>query len=530
MKMKVIIVEDEPRVRQGLSETIEWERFGLELVGCASNGVEGLELFKMHGPALVIADIRMPVMDGLVMTEAILELQPDTRIIIISGHDEFEYAQRCIALGVTNYLLKPIGKKQFQAELGKVTGGWLAEREKHEHIAQLEQKLNSNLPMLRNAFLEEWLGGLSPKPEDLLRESFAFLQIPFEIEQPAALAIFELDAEGSGWRSLADRRLLEFAMHNAIVEMIGDNGIAYQRGNGQTVVLYQSVSTDPAEDLIVWVERAKAKIGAALRLKVTAGASSRALRATELHQLFQEVQQIMRLRLSLGTDLVLYEGMLRPLHDQLAVLHEAEEALLVHAVEMNDEDQITAIVEGLFAEWTRKGELSYPDELSYQFIGLFTKLAHRLGRSVHSFLDRGQLEQWRHPERFRSKEEIRTWWTALFVRLGESYAGYRSDRRTKVIQQVMDYIDDHIFENITREDAAKHVYINSSYLSRLFKEVTGEVFSETVLRKKMEKAMHLLQADRVMVYEVAEMLGYKDPSYFARVFKKYTGKSPSEFQ
>lgn len=123
-----------------------------------------------------------------------------------------------------------------------------------------------------------------------------------------------------------------------------------------------------------------------------------------------------------------------------------------------------------------------------------------------------------------------SWWRQLYIELSKSYEGFRTDRKTKIIQQVMDYVDEHIYENITREDAAQHVYINSSYLSRMFKKVTGESFSDFVIRKKMEKAIHLLQVERVMVYEVADRLGYKDPSYFARVFKKYTGKSPSDFQ
>lgn len=94
----------------------------------------------------------------------------------------------------------------------------------------------------------------------------------------------------------------------------------------------------------------------------------------------------------------------------------------------------------------------------------------------------------------------------------------------------MQYVDDYIDENITRGDAANHVYINTSYLSHLFKEVTGESCSNYVMNQKMDKAIHLLKVERVMVYEVTDRLGYKDPSYFARVFKKHVGKNPSDFQ
>jgi two-component system response regulator YesN len=125
---------------------------------------------------------------------------------------------------------------------------------------------------------------------------------------------------------------------------------------------------------------------------------------------------------------------------------------------------------------------------------------------------------------------MRLWWVARFERLSASYEGFRSDRKAKLVQSIEDYVEDNITENVTREQAARHVHINVSYLSRIFKEATGESFSDYVLRRKIEKAIRLLKEDDAMVYEVTDMLGYKDPSYFARIFKKYTGKSPSDFQ
>ncbi|ALS26569.1 two-component system response regulator [Paenibacillus sp. 32O-W] len=528
MNMKVIIVEDEPRVRKGLAETIDWPSFGMELVGTAANGLEGLELFRLHKPGLVVADIRMPVMDGLAMTEAILEIQPETKVIIISGHDEFQYAQKGISLGVTNYLLKPIGKARFQAELEKIRSELQKDLRQQAEMIDFELKMKSHLPILRNAFLEEWLTGEELKDEDVLKDSFSFLDIPFDFDREAAVAVFEVDwQEGM---SNGDGRLLAFALHNIIEELIADRGISFHRGNGQTVVIYQPLAADLAEDLSIWAERTRVKIGALLKISLTAAVSAEAVKAAELPRIFNETLGILRLKLSLGTDTILHKSLVHPVQNPLALLNPSDEALLVQLVEMSDEAEIRRMIEALFRQWKEKKMLAYPDELSFRFAGVFTALAHRLGKSVRSFLNDEQMERWRHPERFRSPDELKGWWQQRFVELSKSYEGFRTDRKTKIVQQVMDYVDEHIYENITREDAARHVYINSSYLSRMFKKVTGESFSDFVIRKKMERAIHLLQVERVMVYEVADRLGYKDPSYFARVFKKYTGKSPSDFQ
>lgn len=527
--LRAIIVEDEPKVRQGLAETIDWAAFGLELAGTAANGLEGLELFKELEPHLVIADIRMPVMDGLAMAEAILELKPETKLMIISGHDEFEYAQRCMALGVQHYLLKPIGKKPFMRELEKLQQEWMQDRQREEKIREFEQKLNTQLPALRSAFLEEWLGGFAAKTPELLQEQFAFLRLPIDAGGSASIAIFELDPEPEADEHPKDRRALEMAMHGWLEEMVEAIGLCYMRGNGQTVVICQSIAAG-ASDFMRWIERSKAKVGGALRCGVSVGIGARDVPVSQLPAAFQESQHMLRLKLTLGTNLILHEGMVRPIQEQLAYLQETDESLLIHAVETNDEVEISQLIELLFAQWQSRDALAFADEVSYQFAGLFAKLTHRLGESVRNFIDLEQMKRWREPERFRSVEEMCGWWQQRFIELSRAYEGFRSDRKTKLITQVIEYIDEHIFESVSREDAARHVHINSSYLSRLFKEVTGEAFSDVVLRRKMEKAVHLLQVDRIMVYEVADRLGYKDPSYFARVFKKYTGKSPSEYQ
>lgn len=528
--MKVIIVEDEPRVRKGLSEAVDWESLGMTLSGTAANGLEGLELFRQHTPDLVIADIRMPVMDGLAMTEAIMEQRSDIKIIIISGHDEFEYAQRCITLGVDNYLLKPIGRRELQAELEKIKQEWQSGLILREQALQFERRFRQHLQELRSVFLEEWLGGTGSKSPSALRESLSFLQIPLDFESYAGAAIFELDMEAEASYTSGDRNLLEFAMHNLLEEMLRHNGVAYQRGNGQTVVLFQSVSTGNTGDLLHWMERAKYKVGQLLGKDMTAALGSRLVPVGELPLMFQEAQRILGLKLSLGTGMILQESMIRPVREQLAVLHESQEAILIHGVEMNDPQEIRRVLEEHFDKWRGSGELAFAEEIFFQFTGLFTKLAHRLGRSVRDYVDGEDLRLWRNPGQFRSVADIREWWAKRFCDLSESYEGFRTDRKTKLVQQVIQYVEENIYDNITREEAANYVYINSSYLSRLFKEVTGESFSTYVLNKKMDIAIHLLQVERVMVYEVADRLGYKDPSYFARVFRKHTGKSPSDYQ
>ncbi|GAB2721049.1 response regulator [Paenibacillus thermoaerophilus] len=528
MNMKVMIVEDEPRVRKGLSEAVEWEAHGMELVAAAENGLDGYQLFCRFKPDLILVDVRMPVMDGLSMTEKVLEEQPNTIVIVLTGYDEFEYAQKSIRLGVRNYVLKPVGKQLLLEELLAAREAWIKERERNHDTERLREQMERQLPVLRSAFLEDWLTGTEYAAEQL-EEKMSFLNLPLKPGDPASVAVFELDADRSVRPE--DLHLYQFALHNIVSELSSRCGAAHMRGNGQqTVVVYQTAAGHTLNDMLQWAEKTKNEAVRFLKLSVTVGVSRRVLPLEQVPELFREAQQALRLKLSLGSGHVLVDDLGPPASEQLPLPTDSDLALLVHGVELNDELQLERIFNEFFHKVKRMNPPHrYPEELFFPFAGLYVSLAHRLGKGVRSALSDKEYALFRSPEQFASLDDMRDWLTERFKALSRSYEKYRKGRKVKLIEAVMDYVEAHIFDNITREDAAEHIHINSSYLSRLFREVTGEAFSDFVLRKKMEKAISLLQNEQALVYEVADRLGYKDSSYFARVFKKYTGRSPSDF-
>ena len=113
--MKIILVDDEPMALDGISRMLHWERFDGQLVGCAADGQEAVELLEKHHPDVVVSDIRMPGMDGLALSRYVYEHTPNTRMILISGHGEFEYAQQALQYQVTDYILKPITREKLNS-------------------------------------------------------------------------------------------------------------------------------------------------------------------------------------------------------------------------------------------------------------------------------------------------------------------------------------------------------------------------------------------------------------------------------
>ena len=147
----IILADDEPNILYGMQKGIDWESLGFSVVGTAQNGKEVLDMMDEFHPDLVISDIKMPFMDGLELAKVVRRTMPWLRIVFLSGHDEFEYAQKAVSLHADAYLLKPVSSAQLLETLGQVA----------EQIEQEQQQLRS-----------EGANSRSEHEEDVLREHF----------------------------------------------------------------------------------------------------------------------------------------------------------------------------------------------------------------------------------------------------------------------------------------------------------------------------------------------------------------------
>src|SRR5512134_502288 len=144
MPYKVFFVEDEAITREGIRDNVDWQASGFEFCGEASDGEMALPLLRAAQPDVLITDIKMPFMDGLQLSKIMRERMPWVKIIILSGHDEFEYAQQAIKLGVTDYLLKPITVQDLQNALQKLTVQLDQEKKEREDLRKLQEQAEEN--------------------------------------------------------------------------------------------------------------------------------------------------------------------------------------------------------------------------------------------------------------------------------------------------------------------------------------------------------------------------------------------------
>jgi two-component system, response regulator YesN len=153
MPYKVFFVEDEIVTREGIRDNVDWKAYGFEFCGEAPDGEMALPLLRATQPDVLITDIKMPFMDGLQLSKIVRERMPWVKIIILSGHDEFEYAQEAIQLGVTEYLLKPVTVQNLHNTLQKIAALIDQERNEHANLKKLQEQLEESRATLRERLL-----------------------------------------------------------------------------------------------------------------------------------------------------------------------------------------------------------------------------------------------------------------------------------------------------------------------------------------------------------------------------------------
>lgn len=147
---KILLVDDEPLILESLKKTIGWESLNTQVVGTACNGQQALRFIQTNAPDIVLSDIRMPVMDGLELAKAAKEIRPEIRIVLISGYDDFAYAQQALRIGVEDYVLKPIKNQTVEEAIRQIVSAIQASEKAQRGMEQVRRQYGT---IVRDALL-----------------------------------------------------------------------------------------------------------------------------------------------------------------------------------------------------------------------------------------------------------------------------------------------------------------------------------------------------------------------------------------
>ncbi|WP_328803559.1 response regulator transcription factor [Paenibacillus silvestris] len=246
---KVLIADDESIIREGILSSLNWQQLGLEVVAEAEDGEEALELACQHRVHILLVDLNMPIMNGMSLIKHIREELPNCKIIIITGHDEFAYAQAAIRMNVDDYILKPVNPVQLADVLTKITKQMASSMEKEEHLQMASKQIERNFSLLRERFCLEWMDGILSEGE--IREQLAFLKMPGRA--PSVLGVIQWSGNSRGKElfSERDRQLYLFAVENIVEELLSPYTMVKFRDHlGMLIVLvWETVPADHIEKI-----------------------------------------------------------------------------------------------------------------------------------------------------------------------------------------------------------------------------------------------------------------------------------------
>lgn len=532
---KVLIVDDEEVVREGIRTKIRWGELGFSPPVTAADGREAMDIADELSPHLVITDIYMPFVDGLELSEYLYANHPDTKIIILSGFDEFDFAVRALKYRASDYILKPVTSAELTDILVKIKGELDAEKERRLEILNIKTLLTENGPVIKERFLNRLINDEARESE--LIKKLDFIGLPRDAGK-YAVALLDVDGGPGADEAFLEygSELLSFSVCNISEELTaelteneGAAGIVFQNALSQTVIIFWGDKARAARENICG--RIVDLLPRVLGFTVTIGFSGVFSDISEISQRYGDAGNALERRFIMGGNRIidaerLSGGGAGGLFDS-----GEHEELIINAVKSGSAEDVSARLGALFSGLKRSGRTmegchALIQRLLFQLQLLILRLdlepEEVFGTQANIITDL---------YRYKTLDEINGWLTGLCLRVSNYLLGRRESYSKNLAAAAVEYIKEN-YQNpdMSVNSVSRHLSISPSYFSSIFKAATNETFIGFLTKTRLQKAKELLKTTNLKAYEISDKVGYTDSHYFSILFKKHTGKTPTEYR
>jgi two-component system response regulator YesN len=521
MNYKVFLVEDEIVTREGIRDNVDWAAAGFEFCGEAPDGEMALPLIEESKPDVLITDIKMPFMDGLQLSKIIHEHMPWVKIIILSGHDEFQYAQSAVKLGVTEYLLKPVSAQDLSNVLKSLSSTLDREKQERENLKRLQDKIAETLVLSREKFLLQLvMGGVSSADAieqsqqlglDIMARHYLVVFIRIELcESSRPFDYYEYHQVEQIVSQFAGNNPDVFWTQKDMEELVllikGDSlDQLVQEGNFLTGLIKNEVENQTTCNLVIEIGTPQNRLGDIHHSFAEAMVKSKSIPTIpKRHPLNEEPLDLIKM-------------------DHLTI----ENYLKFGSVQEFDDFFLTSI------QPIGRAALQSSLIKHYLFVDIIltaTQFVSDLGGSAHQVTsDVYEIEN--ILIKIKSMEQIKEEMRKIFVAALTYRNSQVNHERVFILQQAKAYIDRH-FANpeLQMGRVAQKFNISPSYFSTIFRQELGETFRDYLGKIRINRAKELLRTTNLKCAEVAYQSGFNDSHYFSFIFKKKTGQTPQQFR
>lgn len=521
--LKLVIVDDEPILLEGLLKTYDWTGMGFEVVGSARDGDQAIQVIKDKKPHVVLTDIRMKKVSGLQVMEEIEKEKINCLFVVLSAYRDFEYAKQACDLGAFAYLLKPIDDDELRQTMSGAYELCVGQIENEEKLERWEDLIVKDRDTFLKVILQKYIK--NKLSVEKVEKVFQTLNTTLERNDKFITAYADVDLSYKITNAL-DYEAAKFAMIQLLENYIGDSFFywLFEGEEDASVFIIKAVNGESVIALKQIFNMVKEK-----DYPVVAAISKPYKGIEGIKKSYNEAAKLFELACMSGASAF---TMPEELAEEAEKPHPEDcETMLLNAIRRNDVEELKeAFIHFIY---------SLPDEEERQLYDI-----HRMMLKTESMLRNSYgitkdiLDQY---QKYYSNIQKLTAGKAVDVsykilcnvieKRKEKGCGNETKFFKEYMSEAVAYIEEHLNEeDLSIVSVANHVYLNSVYFGRIFKNTFHLTFKKYLMERRMERAKRLLEEGKVSIGAICEQVGIGNSSYFSHLFKDYTGKLPSEYK
>jgi two-component system response regulator YesN len=521
----LMVCDDEQIMIESVRHIVEKEFSNIRIIETARSGREAIEKTLTIKPDIILTDIKMPGINGLEAIKEIKKVHNDVKIVIVSVYEFFEYAKQAVELGVSEYLIKPVKKERLVETMQRIICQLDNERRKYRWELEAKERIEKMLTAVEHSFIYSLLFAQVQK-SDIIRYKKEF----FDIDNETGF-IFVLTFMKKGRKNSYNAQLEDSLDNQEIYTLFKDN-LKYRCKcivgpvMLDRVVVYVAQSIDDLYKQrvhsISCIEEVMDLLEKKYNIEFKVGIG-RIHKDKDILISYQEA--LKALNCDEGGRIVHIDDIAPDIYDIGYEISLQEQKLMI-SLENGDVQRCLTILSDVFRKYPNFFE---QESIHYKIIEMMA--AVRRVATENGIRDK--TEPGYYIKRILccgSAEEFEQVCTEEVRNLACQISARKKSNIGKIVELTNKLINERFSQDLNLDDVSKELHISPQYLSRLYKNETGENFIERLTSVRIENAKKLLKDNRHSIKEVCYMSGYSDPNYFSKLFRKHVGTSPTDYQ
>ncbi len=526
--IKIIIADDEILEREVYKVIISRHFPELVVVAEAETGRQAIEMYELHRPHLILMDVKMPGINGIDAIEEIRKKSRNAKFIIISAYNFFDYAKEAMKYGIEDYILKPVAKDEFMKVIGKALKKIEDEINIEKQELELKEKLKSVLPILEN----ELTFAVMMSDDSKIKQYSKLINVDISSGYLVVGLIKEDSFETTNEvaRSLTIQKIQEFIKENmpelkpCLISSFVSNKILMIFPWKTEISTYE-IKEDSYNKMLILRNAIKSNF----KVKMCFGISDAYKDLTQIRNSYNQALTVINNIDSFEIDIVNYGDIKSNAVKPFQYPYEIEKQL-TEKIRLGITEQALRAFVSIF-DYTRdclKGDV---DRIKFELLELYFALSRMVYEydTAYIGLDDFIMNKNKY-HNLKTIIEIYHIFEENIKSLCEKFKEERNKKAKSIMFQAIQYVNENYMKEITLEEVAKKVCISPNYFSRMFKSELNQNFIDYLTHIRIETAKGLIIKENKNISDVCWDVGYNDPNYFTKVFKKVTGLTPSEFK